>query len=113
MKIIIAIGLAAAAAIAVPAFAQAAPMASSLPKCSATVRDSCDQSKTTERYALTAEQADKTGGVGDRHGGMGMGMKTDGGMAGKPMMHKHMMHKHMRHHMMHKSTTTTTTPAAQ
>lgn len=44
----------AAAPAATPA---AAPMAA-LPKCTAKVQDSCDQSKTTERNALSGEQAD-------------------------------------------------------
>ena len=91
---------------AAPAAAQmAAPAGGALPKCSATVRDSCDQSMTTERNAMTADQAMKTGGVGDRKSG-GMAMAADRPMAGKPMMH----HKRMMHHKhkMMKTTTTTT-----
>lgn len=62
-----------------------------LPKCSGTVQDSCDQSQTTERYALTAAQAEKSGGVGDRHAGRMGGMAT-----GDASMAKH-------HGMKHKS----------
>ena len=85
---------AAAPAMAPPA---AAPMAQ-LPKCSATVRDQCDQSATSERYALTADQAMKTGGVGDRKSDQAaMGAKA-------PMTHKMMKHHHMtRHHTMTKT----------
>lgn len=86
--------------VAAPAAAQMA--AGALPKCSATVRDSCDQSMTSEKYALSADQAMKTGGVGDRASDKSASMP----MAGKPMMHK----KH--HKMMVKKTTTMTTDAA-
>ena len=90
--------LAVAAAGAVPAGAQAAAGAS-LPKCSATVRDSCDQSMTSERNAMTADQAMKTGGVGDRKSDQA----AKGAMAG-PMMHKATMHHHMMaHHKMMKT----------
>jgi hypothetical protein len=83
--------------VAAPAAAQMA--AATLPKCSATVRDSCDQSMTSEKYAISAEQAMKTGGVGDRASDKSAMMP----MGGKPMMmhhKKHMMHHHM---MMKKS----------
>lgn len=103
-KIIVALGVLSMAGFAMPALAQDATAAKALPKCSAKVQDSCDQSATTERYALTADQAEKTGGVGDRHGGKGMAAPMGGG---KMMMH----HRH-RHHMMHKTTTTTATPPA-
>jgi len=95
-----------ALAVAAPAAAQMAA-GGALPKCSATVRDSCDQSMTTEKNAMTAEQAMKTGGVGDRrsdgatmpadHAGM---MPADhrmmhGRMTKKQtMMHKKMMMQH-------------------
>ena len=104
-KIIVALGVLSMAGFAMPALAQDATAMKSLPKCSAKVQDSCDQSTTTERYALTADQAEKTGGVGDRHDGKGMAA---------PMGGKMMMHHHRHHHMMHKTTTTTTTtpPAA-
>ncbi len=84
--------------IAAPAAAQMA--AGAMPKCSATVRDSCDQSMTTEKNAMTAEQAMKSGGVGDRKtGGAAM-------MPAKPMM---MHKKHTMHHKMMKPMATTTT----
>ena len=94
-------------AAAVPAAAQmAAPAGGALPKCSATVRDSCDQSMTTEKYALSADQAMKTGGVGDRASdNAGKAMAGD-----KPMMMHHKMMKH--HHMMKHTMTKTTTDAA-
>lgn len=59
---------AAAMLLIVPAAASAASHteAKALPKCSATVRDACDQSTTTEKNAMTAAQAEATGGVGDR-----------------------------------------------
>lgn len=101
IKTMFAIGALALAA-AVPATAQmaAAPAAgAALPKCSATVRDSCDQSMTTERYALSAEAAMKTGGVGDRKSdNAGKAMPAD-----HMMMHGKMHHKAMmRHHTMMK-----------
>ncbi len=95
-----------ALAAAGPAAAQmaAAPAAAppaAMPKCSATVRDSCDQSMTTERYAMSAEAAMKSGGVGDRASdNAAKAMPAGHMMMGK----KHMMmhHKHMmnHHHMM-------------
>ena len=85
-----------ALAAAVPAAAQTA-----LPKCSATIHDSCDQGADNAN-AISAEQAMKTGGVGDRGHDDAANM---GG--GKPMaMHKH---KVMHHKMMKKTTTTDTT----
>ncbi|WP_419814133.1 hypothetical protein [Glacieibacterium sp.] len=55
--------LCAAAAMLLPfaALAQEAPAAAppALPKCTAKVQDSCDQSKTTEKYALDHYPADK------------------------------------------------------
>ena len=106
----------AAIALAVPAVAQtdtAAPAAgAALPKCSATVRDSCDQSMTTERYAMSADAAMKTGGVGDRKG-------DNAAKAGTmPMGHKAMRrhhrttHHHMMKHGMATGTTTTTDTTA-
>jgi hypothetical protein len=94
-------------AIAAPAAAQMA--AGALPKCSATVRDSCDQSMTSEKYAMSADQAMKTGGVGDRASDKAAMMP-----AGHPMMMHHKMgHKHMmKHHAMMKSTMTTDTAPA-
>lgn len=86
-------------AIAAPAAAQMATGA--LPKCSATVRDSCDQGANNPK-AMSAEQAMKSGGVGDRADD---GAAKSMPMAGKPMMH------HKKHHMM-KTTTMTTTGAA-
>lgn len=85
-----------------PAAAQmpAAP-AGAMPKCSATVRDSCDQSMTTEKNAMSAEQAMKSGGVGDRASD-NAGKMTPADhmmMGGKHMM----MHKRMMKH--HKMTT--------
>jgi|GEM_PF-1506323 len=67
-----------------------------LPKCTAKIKDRCDQSATSERYALSADQAMKTGGVGDRRSDRAGG---DAAM-GKPMMKKHMMHHKMMHHKM-------------
>ena len=69
--------------------------ATARPRCSATVTDSCDQSKTTERYALTAEQADRIGGVGDR--------AVARHAAAKPRHHAR------RHRATHVTTTTTAT----
>jgi hypothetical protein len=90
-------------AVAAPAAAQMA--AGALPKCSATVRDSCDQSMTTEKYALTADQAMKTGGVGDR--------KSD--TAAKPMAAEkttthHVVHHHVHHVVVHDAATTDVKP---
>ncbi len=79
---------------AAPAAAQMA--AGSLPMCSATVHNSCQQGADNAN-AMTAEQAMATGGVGDRGHDDAAHM---GG--GKPMMmHKHKM---MHHTMMKKST---------
>ena len=80
-----------------PAAAQTAspPAGGTLPKCSATIHDSCDQGADNAN-AISAEQAMKTGGVGDRGHDDAANM---GG--GKPMMmHKHKM---MTHHKMMKS----------
>ena len=74
---------------AAPAFAQTA---GPLPKCSATVHDSCDQGADNAN-AISAEQAMKTGGVGDR--GHDDAAHMGGGMA-KPTMHKHRMRKSPR-----------------
>jgi len=94
-------------AVAAPAAAQMA--AGALPKCSATVRDSCDQSMTTERNAMTADQAMKSGGVGDRKTG-GAAMMP---MGDKPMMHhkKRTTHRTMAKSMTKSTMTTDTTPA--
>ncbi len=62
-----------------------------LPKCTAKIKDRCDQSTTSERYALSADQAMKTGGVGDRR-------SDNAGAMGKSTAKKHMMH----HRTMHK-----------
>lgn len=111
MKTIFVVGALTIAAIgATPASAQAAGAAAgaALPKCSATVRDQCDQSATSERYALTADQAMKTGGVGDRKSDQAaMGAKA-------PMAHKARMHHHTmtKHHMMMKKTPEMMTPDA-
>ncbi|MGI4878596.1 MAG: hypothetical protein ACRYG4_14035 [Janthinobacterium lividum] len=83
-------------AIAAPAAAQMATGA--LPRCSATVHDSCDQGANNPK-AMSAEQAMKSGGVGDRADD---GAAKSMPMAGKPMHHR----KH------HTTTTTTTTGAA-
>ncbi len=80
---------------AAPAAAQMA--AGPLPKCSATVRDSCDQGANNPK-AMSAAQADASGGVGDRHS------DNAGSMAGKPMMMHHK--KQMMHHKMTTSTMT-------
>ncbi len=113
LKTIFALG---ALALSVPAAAQmAAPAGGALPKCSATVRDSCDQSMTTERYALSADQAMKTGGVGDRASdNAGKAMAGDG-MAHHSMMshHRMMHHHHMMKHTMTKSTDTAPADAAK
>ncbi len=79
--------------------AMPAPTTGPLPKCSAKVKDRCDQSATSERYALSADQAMKTGGVGDRRSdNAAMGKSMSGGH----MMHHKMMHGKMMHHkMMH------------
>ncbi len=92
---------------AAPAAAQmAAPAGGALPKCSATVRDSCDQSMTTEKYAMTADQAMKTGGVGDRKSdNAGKAMAAD-----KPMMTHHVVHHHVHHVVVHDTATTETKP---
>ena len=84
IKTIFAFGALALAA-AVPAAAQTA----ALPKCSATVHDSCDQGADNAN-AISAEQAMKTGGVGDR--GHDDAANMGGGMA-KPMHKKMMRHK--------------------
>lgn len=93
---------AAAMLLGVPALAQEAMSAGAppLPKCSAKVTDSCDQSKTSERYALTAAQADKTGGVGDR--------AANRAAPAKATPRHRMRHHRMRHHT---ATTTATTSA--
>ena len=67
-----------------------------LPKCSATLRDSCDQSATTEKHALSAQQAEASGGVGIPNRSMAASKKP------------------VHHRTKHKTTTkvTTTTSAA-
>lgn len=76
-----------------------APSTGPLPKCSAKVKDRCDQSATSERYALSADQAMKTGGVGDRRSdNAAMGKSMSGGHM---MMHHKMHGKTMHHKMMH------------
>ncbi len=101
--------LSAFAALALAAAASAQTPAGPLPKCSATVHDSCDQGADNAN-AISAEQAMKTGGVGDRGHDDAAHMG-----AAKPMMHK----KKVVHHTMAKKaaagatttdTTTTTTP---
>ncbi len=101
--------LSAFAALALAA-AASAQTAGPLPKCSATVHDSCDQGADNPS-AMTAEQAMATGGVGDRGHDDAAHMG-----AAKPMMHK----KKVVHHTMAKkaaagttttdTTTTTTKP---
>ncbi len=84
-----------AAMIAVPAAAQMAAAPASYPPCKAGVTDGCDQSMTSEKYAMSAAQAEKTGGVGDRNHDQASHM---GGGTGHMAMHK----KHMKsHHMAH------------
>jgi hypothetical protein len=87
-------------AIAPPAAAQMATGA--LPKCSATVHDSCDQGANNPK-AMSADQAMKSGGVGDRHSDNAASMPMGGGMK----MHHKMGGKHMMHHKMTTSTMTT------
>ena len=106
MKTMFALG-ALTLAIAAPAAAQMA--AGSLPKCSATVRDSCDQSMTSERNAMSAAQAEASGGVGDRKSDQSA--KASGGGTSMMMHHKMMMHHHHMHHAMHHTMATTTTTA--
>lgn len=86
-RIFFAAGALAAVAFAVPAAAQMAD-AASLPKCSATLHDSCDQGANNPK-AMSAAQAEASGGVGDR----------TVASAAKPATH---------HKMKHKTTTTTT-----
>lgn len=87
-----------------------APTTGPLPKCTAKVKDRCDQSATSERYALSADQAMKTGGVGDRRSDRAGGDDAMGkSMPGGHMMH-HRMHHKMHHKMMRK--TAAETPAA-
>ena len=74
---------AAALAQMTPAPADAPAAAAPLPKCSAKVQDSCDQSKTTEKNALDHYPAD-TRDAGNN--------KIGAPMASKPMMHR--THKH-------------------
>ena len=95
-----------AVAVAAPAAAQMAapPAGGALPKCSATVHDSCDQGADNAN-AISAEQAMKTGGVGDRGHDDAANMGGD-----KPMMtHKH---KAMRHKAMKKAAAPADAPAA-
>ena len=83
-----------------------APTTGPLPMCSAKIKDRCQQSPADQSRALSAAQAEKTGGVGNRPNDS---MGGDAAMGKKMMGKKHTMH----HRMMHKSTTTTsTTPAA-
>ena len=79
-------------AIAVPATAQMAAGASgSLPMCSAKVHDSCQQGA-DDANAMSADQAMKSGGVGDRghddaaHMGGGMAKHKSMKMMHKPKM---------------------------
>lgn len=65
----------------VPAVAQQV-VDNAYPVCSAKIHDSCDQSTTTQRYSLTAAQAEATGGVGDR-AARRAAAKTYGGNAAK------------------------------
>jgi hypothetical protein len=77
----------AAAIVAAPAFAQAAAPAA-LPMCSAKVKDSCQQGPRQEAAAMTAAQAEASGGVGDRKSDQSA--KMGDGMAVKhKMMKKH------------------------
>ncbi len=87
-------------AIAAPAAAQMATGA--LPKCSATVHDSCDQGANNPR-AMSADQAMKSGGVGDRASDNAGSMPAGNGMA----MHRKVGGKHMMHHKVMTSTMTT------
>lgn len=94
-----ALALAAAAPVIAQDAPAAAPAGGPLPRCSATVRDSCDQGANNPR-AMTADQAMASGGVGDR--------KSDSmapAMGGKTTAYRH---KTM-HHKMQKTTTTTDT----
>ena len=84
--------LVAATLAALPAAVCAAPMAApagALPKCTAKVQDSCDQSMTTEKNAIDHYPADTRDAGNNKIGGMhsAMAMPMD-----KPMMHKRMMH---------------------
>ena len=85
MSAALAATFAALALAAAPVAAQTAAPAGAMPKCSATVNDSCDQGADNAN-AMTAAQAEATGGVGDRgHDDAARG----GGATVKPMAHKH------------------------
>ena len=77
-----------------------------LPRCSATVHDSCDQGANNPR-AMTADQAMASGGVGDRKDDKADYMAP--AMSSKPTMHKH---RTMHHRTMTKHTTSTDTAPA-
>ncbi len=97
---------------AAPAAAQMATdaPAGNLPKCSATVRDSCQQGADNAR-AMTAAQAMASGGVGDRGHDDAAQMGGGTAMMSGGAMHKTAMHRHhmMHHHMMKQSGGATTT----
>ena len=85
------LAFAAISLLAAPTFAQTG----ALPKCSATVTDSCDQGANNPK-AMTAAQAEATGGVGDR---------AVHKMSAPGPAKKH----HAKKHVVEKTTTTTTT----
>ncbi len=90
---------------AAPAAAQmAAPAGGALPKCSATVHNSCDQGADNAN-AMTAAQAMASGGVGDRGHDDASHMGSGAPMA----MHKHVVHHHVHHVVVHHAATTTET----
>lgn len=109
-----------AAMFAAPAFAQAADPAAapamaaapaSLPMCSAKVKDSCQQTRGQEARAMSAAQAEASGGVGDRGSDQAAMAGSEGKMA-MPARHRMMKHHRHMHHKMAKMATEAAPPAA-
>ncbi len=96
----------AAAIVAAPAFAQAAAPAA-LPMCSAKVKDSCQQGPRQEAAAMSAAQAEASGGVGDRKSDQSAKMGD-----AMPMKHKMMKKHHAKKPMMMTKAASEAAPAA-
>jgi hypothetical protein len=105
-KAFLAVAIASSAiALAAPATAQdTVAAAPALPMCSATVKDSCQQTPAQQKRAMSGEQADARDA---RNGGK---WTPNSGTAPAPMVaHRKMSHKKMGHKKMAKKMVVTTT----